>query len=180
MVIDPLIDVIDKTGEGGTLARPRRTRHQNQAAGAHHHLGQHFRQTELFRSEHLIGNLPQHHSDVAPLLEDRNPKAGLVTKGKSKVGGPHLLQLALTTLGCNTLHQGYRVFRLQCLGLQLSHSSMQTKNRRLPDRNMNIAGPLLDAGLQKFVNQNSCHGAFLCKAFLCRALRAGRFLFRGK
>ena len=46
---------------------------------------------------------------------------------------------------------------------ELSHPPVQTKYWRIADANVNIAGPLLHAGLQQFVDENR-HAVFLLTA----------------
>jgi hypothetical protein len=62
-----------------------------------------------------------------------------------------------------TLHQGHRVIRLKDLCFQLTHPTVQTKNRRLTNNNMNVARTLLYASLQKFINENGGHDSFIEK-----------------
>ena len=109
---------------------------------------------KLLGREHVVGNLPQHHRDVAALLEDRHAEAGQVAEGKAKVGTALLLQLALAALGRDALHQGDRVFGLEHLGFELAHPAVQAKHGGLADDDVNIARPLLHAGLQQLVDEN--------------------------
>ncbi len=123
-----------------------------------HQLGDHVGQPQLLGRQLVRGDLPQHHRDVATLLENRDAEASLVAKGEPKVRRPRLLQLPLAALRRDALHQRHGVLRLQHLGLQLAQPAVQAKHRRLADRDVNIAGPLLHAGHQQFVDQNLlCH-----------------------
>ena len=83
-------------------------------------------------------------------IETRN--RAFVSKGEPKVSAANLLQLALTTLGRNTLHQGNGVIRFQNLGFQTSQATMQAEHWRLPGRDVDITRPLFDTGFQQFVD----------------------------
>ena len=71
----------------------------------------------MFKRQLVIRNLTQHHRDVAFLSEDRDTKTGHLAKREAKVGTALLLQLLLTTIRRDTLHQGRRVVGLERLGL---------------------------------------------------------------
>ena len=88
-------------------------------------------------------------------IETRNRARSPKAKPKSAL--PFSCKLALATLRGDALHQTDGVVRLEHLGFQLSHATVQSKNRRLPHHNVDVAGTLLHAGLQQFVNQNRCH-----------------------
>jgi hypothetical protein len=70
------------------------------------------------------------------------------------------LQLTLASLWGNTLHQLHRIVGLEDFGLQFAHSTVQSKDGRLPNDNVNVASALLDACLKKLVDENSCGHAF--------------------
>ena len=84
VVVDVLVDVVHQAGQRRALARTRRPGHQEQPAGPQHQLGHHVRQPQLLRRQHVVGNLPQHHRDLAALLEDRDAEPGLSPKAKPK------------------------------------------------------------------------------------------------
>ena len=56
------------------------------------------RQPKLLERQQLVGNLPQHHADVAALLEDRHAEAGQVAEGEAEVGAAHFLQFLLAAV----------------------------------------------------------------------------------
>jgi hypothetical protein len=51
-----------------------------------HQLGDTGGSAQLLEGEHVVGNLPQHHRDVAALLEDRHAEPGQVAEGEAEVG----------------------------------------------------------------------------------------------
>jgi len=67
------------------------------------------------------------------------------------------------SFGRNTFHQRHGIFRFENLGLELPQSSVQTENRRLSGGDVNIAGALLHAGFQQFVDKNSSHTYIVLK-----------------
>ncbi len=103
---------------------------------------------QLLGRQLVVGDLPQHHRDETALLENRDAKPSQVAKGESKVGTARFLQFPLATLRRDALHQRHRVFGFQRLRLQLSHATVQSKDGRLADDDVNIAGTLLDRSLQ--------------------------------
>ena len=157
VVIHILVDVVHQSGQRGALAGAGGPGDQKQAAGAEHQLGHHVRQSQLRGGEHGVGNLTQHHRDMAALLEDGDAEASQVAESEAEVGTSLFLQLALAPLGGDALHQGDGVVRLEGLGLQLPQAAVEAENGRLSDDDMNIAGPLLHAGLQEFINENRGH-----------------------
>ena len=159
VMINGFVEQIDQARQGCTLARPRWPRDQEQSARAMNQLHNGLRQPELLGSQFIVGNLTQHHRNESALLENRNAKSSCITKCKTKVGATRLLKLPLTTLGRDALHQPDTILGFKCFCLQLPHSTMQTKHRRLPHDNMNIAGALLDCSLQKLIDKNSCQGS---------------------
>ncbi len=86
------------------------------------------RQAQALHRQQLVGNLPQHHADVAALLEDRHAKPGRIAKGKAKVRTTHLLQFLLAAFGRDALHQRLTVSSGSSdLGLQLDASGRASR-----------------------------------------------------
>ncbi len=103
-------------------------------------------------------------------IETRNRARSPKAKPKSRA--PRLLQFLLAAVGRDALHQRHGVVRLQHLGLELPHAAVQAKHRRLADGDVQIAGALLDHGVQQFVDQNRSHADTLphaCKSLECVA-----------
>ncbi len=99
-------------------------------------------QPELLHRQQLGGNLPQHHGDVAALLEDRHAEAGQLAEGEAEVGAADRLQFLLAAVGRDALHQRHRVGRLEHLGLEPDHVAVMTNHRRLADGDVQVAGAL--------------------------------------
>jgi hypothetical protein len=152
VVVGPLVDVVDQRSERGAFSRTGRTGDKNQTARPHTQPSKDLRNAEEFRRHHLVGDLPQHHRDVAALLKNRNPETGFVGKSKPEVGTARLLQFALATLGGDTFHQADRVFGLEDLGFQATKPTVQPKNGGLANGDVNVARALLDTGLEQFVD----------------------------
>ncbi len=108
--------------------------------------------------EHRVGDLPQDHADVATLLEDGDAESSQLAEREAKIRSTYFLQLALAAFGRDALHQRIRVLGLQRFGVEPAHATVQSKHGRLTDRDMNVAGTLLDAGLQQLVNEDCAHG----------------------
>ena len=105
--------------------------------------------------QQLGRNLPQHHGDVAALLEDRDAEPGQLAKGEAKVRPAHGLQLLLAAVGRDALHQRHGVGRLEHLGLELHHVAVVTDHGRLADGDVQIARALPDHGMQQLVDQTA-------------------------
>ena len=144
MVVMIDVEVIDQAREGGAFSRPSWTSDENQAARPQHHLDHRLGQSQLFRGEFVVGDLPQNHRDVSALLKNRNAESSQCTEGKPEVGATDFLKFPLATLWSDTLHQLNRIVRLEDLGLEFAHTPVQPENWRLADDDMDVAGPLLN------------------------------------
>ena len=91
-------------------------------------------QAELLERQELVRDPPQHHADVAALLEDGDAEPGQLAEGEAEVGAAHLLQLLLAALGRDALHQRHGVVRLEDLGLQRPHVAVEPEHRRAARR----------------------------------------------
>ncbi len=157
VVIDRLVDVVDHAGQRRALAGPGRPGHQEQSARSHAELGADGRRAQLLHRQQLVGNLPQHHADISTLLEHGDAKTGIFAEGKAEVAAADLRQLMLAAVGRDALHQGHRVVRLEDFRLELPHPAVHAEHRRLTGRNVDVAGVLLDAGHQQFVDKDIAH-----------------------
>src|SRR6266513_1842646 len=64
-----LVDLVDHRGEGRAFARPRRARHEHEAARPLRQLRHDPGQAEVVEGAHVEGNLADHERDAAALLE---------------------------------------------------------------------------------------------------------------
>ena len=87
------------------------------------------RQAQLLQGQQLVGNLPQHHGDVAALLEDRDAEAGHVAEGEAEVGAADLLQFLLAALGRDALHQRHVSSGSSTLVSSLTHVAVEAEHR---------------------------------------------------
>ena len=88
------------------------------------------------------------HKTTLQLYTERLVRDGLIPEGETEVSAAGLLKLPLAPLGRDALHQGNGVFLLERLRLQLPHPAVKPKHGRLTNHNMDVAGTLLDTGLQ--------------------------------
>ena len=130
---------------------------RNKPRGRWHKLFNDRRRAQLFERQQRVGNLPQHHADIAALLEDGNAEAAVIAEGKTEVGTAHFGQFLLAAVGRDALHQGHGVVGLERFGFQLPHATVQTQHRRLADGNVQVAGALLDDRVQQFIDQQCAH-----------------------
>ena len=70
VMVNALVDEVHHARERCTFSRSGRSRYQNQTTWPHTQLGENLRHTQNFWRKHLVGNLPQHHRDIATLLEN--------------------------------------------------------------------------------------------------------------
>ena len=146
------IQIVDQARQCRAFARSGRTRHEHQTTRAQHHLDDRLGEPKLLGTELIVGNLTQHHRDKPALLENRHPETSQCTEGKPKVRRTDLLQLPLASFRCNRFHQLHRVVGLKHLGLKFAHPTMKPKHWRLPNDNVDVAGPLLDGRLEKLID----------------------------
>ena len=130
---------------------------RNNPRGRMQSLAQTAGSAQLLHRQQLVRNLPQHHRDVAALLEDGDAEAGQIAEREAEVAAADLRQLMLAAVGRDALHQGDRVVRLEHLGLQPPHPAVHAEHRRLAHRDVDVAGALLDAGHQQLVDEDIAH-----------------------
>ncbi len=158
MVIHRVVHVVDHAGQGGRLATAGGAGDQEQAARPIEQLLDRFGwQPELLEGQEQVGDLPQHHRDVATLLEDRDAESSLGAKGEPEVRPAHFLQLLLVPLGSDTLHQTHHVVGFESLGFEFDHAAVETDDGRLLGGEMQIADPLADHRLEQLVNLKCRH-----------------------
>jgi hypothetical protein len=153
-----VVNPVDHRRQGGRLARPGRPGDEDQPAGALDQLFHDRRQADLLEREELVGNSPEHQTNIATLLEDRDPEPRGFAKGESEVSPAHLLQLLLAPLGRDTLHQGRGVGTLEHLGFEGDHVATQPEHRLRADGQVQVARLLRDDRLEQLVDQQRSHG----------------------
>ena len=144
VVIDVLVDVVDHAGQRRALAAPGGPGHQEEATRPHTELGDDFRCPQLLERKFVDGDLPQHHGHVAPLTKDRYTEARLISERKAKIATASFLKFLLAAIGRDALHQRHAIVRIELFCFQPSHATVQTKHRRLPHGQMDVACTLLN------------------------------------
>ena len=96
---------------------------------------------------------------IATIKTGAGPEAIAVNEFDGEVRSAFFLELLLAAIRRDRLHQARGVFRFEVLGVQTAHATMMPDDRRLADRNVQVAGLQLDDRLQQFVDVNvsACH-----------------------
>ena len=94
----------------------------------------------------------------------------LKTETRKRAASPKAKPKSVLPVSCNSCWQrsgvmlfirAVRVGRLEHLGLEPLHAAVETQHRRLADRDVQIARPLLDAGREQLVDENRAHGSII-------------------
>ena len=101
-----LVDEVDHAGQAGRLAGAGRAGDQQQAARPGDQPVDGLGHADLLEGQELARNAPQHHADVAVLLEDGDAEAVAVGELDGEVGPALFLQFLLAAVGRDALHQG--------------------------------------------------------------------------
>ena len=152
-----VVDPVDHARQARRLARPRRAGDEDQASGASDQLFHDGRQAELGECEELVRDPPEDQADVPALLVDRDAESGGLAEGKPEVAPPDFLQLLLTTLGRDALHQGRRVGGFEHLRVERDHVPAEPEHRLRTDGQVEVAGPLGHDRLEQLVDQQRAH-----------------------
>ena len=152
VMIHRFIDEVDHAGQRRTLARPGRTRDDEQTTRTLTDIRDDLRQFEIFDRHQLVRNLAQDHRDVSALFEHRDAKSRHVAESESEVGAARLLEFLLAAVGRDALHQRDGIVGIERLGLEPAHATVQPEHRRLAYRDMEIARTLLHNSMQQLVN----------------------------
>ncbi len=155
-----LIDEVNHAGQAGRLAGASGSGHQQKAAGPNDEAADGVGHAQLLKGQELVRNAPQDNADVAPLLEDGNPEARTVRELDGKVGPAFLLKLLLAAVRGDALHESSGVVAVEGLRIEAFHAAIMPEDRRLPHRDVQVAGLELDHGRKEFLNQyvGSGHG----------------------
>ena len=151
-----LVDEVDHAGQAGRLAGAGRPGDQQQAARPGDEPPDGLGHADLLEGQELARNAPQHHADVAALLEDGDAEAVAVGELDGEVGAALLLKLLLAAVGRDALHQGGGVVLVQHLGVEPAHTAVVADDRRLPDGDVQVARLELDDRGQQLVDQTVC------------------------
>ena len=112
-----VVDEVDHAGQAGGLARTGRPGDQQQTARPDDEPANDLGDAHLLEGHELAGNTPQHHADVAALLEDGHAEADAVDELDGEVGAPFFLQFLLAAIRRDALHQAGGIVVVQHLGV---------------------------------------------------------------
>ena len=157
VVIVGFVDEVDQARERGAFARAGGARHEKQATRPLGHLLADFRYTQLLRSEHLVGDLPEHHGDRALLLEHAHAETGQVFEGEAEVAATLFGQLRLASLGRDRFHQAVGVVGGEHLGVLGRHGAAHAKHGGQAHRDVDVAHASLHGRRQKLVDLDRAH-----------------------
>ena len=157
VVIVGFVDEVDQARERGAFARAGGARHEKQATRPLGHLFADFRHTQLLGSEHLVGDLPEHHGDRALLLEHAHAETGHIFEGEAEVAAPLLGQFRLTSLGGDRLHQAVGVVGGEHLGVLGRHGAAHPKHGGQAHCDVDVAHAPLHGRRQELVDLDRAH-----------------------
>ena len=117
----------------------------------------HRRQPELLEREELVGNSPQHQPDVAALLVDRHAEPGHVAEREAEVRPPTSCSSCWHRSGVMLFIRDDRVRRLEHLGRQRTHVTVQPQHGLAAHGEVQVARLLGADRLEQFVDEQRTH-----------------------
>ena len=165
-----LVDEVDHPRQAGRLAGAGRAGDEQQAARPGDEPLDRLGHADLLEGQELARNAPQHHADVAALLEDGDAETVAVGELDGEVGPALFLEFLLAAVGRDALHQAGGVVLLQRLGVEAAQAAVVADHGRLADRDVQVAGLELDDRGQQLVDQNGIR-SHECRPRRCASRR---------
>ena len=103
---------------------------------------------QLLEGQELARNAPQHHADVATLLENGHAETVAVDELDGEVGAALFLQFLLAAIRRDALHEGKVIVVVQDLRVQGTQTAPLLQSGLAADRDEQVAGIGLDDSVQ--------------------------------
>ncbi len=149
-----LVDDVDHRGECGRLARPGRTRHENEPARLVEEFLHDRRQAELFHRQQLGRNLPQDHAVAVALLEDGYAEARPVGVRQGEVRAAVVFHFGHLAFVGRLAAEAQGVLLGQLFVRDRAEVAVDAQEGGHVGADVQVARALVDRGLQKFFERD--------------------------